>query len=120
MAIATFKSLFWPQQRPLLLGFSTVDPWFKVALRRKGGLRNRGVGGSLADGVTWLMVGSQVHLCNRPICGGGRLMLLVALCFGFLNARIPCFFGLDFRGFPRPGISSLMLWSRYFTRVSAV
>jgi hypothetical protein len=27
------------------LGFSAVDPWFKLALRRKGGCRNRGVGG---------------------------------------------------------------------------
>jgi formate-dependent nitrite reductase membrane component NrfD len=104
MAIATFKSLFWPQQRPLLLGFSTVDPWFKVALRRKGGLRNRGVGGSLADGVTWLMVGSQVHVCNRPICGGGRLMLLVALCLLDFRTFKP-FLAPLFRGISGPFFS---------------
>jgi hypothetical protein len=42
--------------------------------------------------------GSQVHVCNRPICRGGRLMVLVwALCFrggfrtlGFQNFWAAC------------------------------
>jgi len=90
-----------PSKRPL---FHWVPCGLGSLRWRKGGLRNRGVGGSLADGVTWLMVGSQVHVCNRPICGGGRLMLLVALCLLDFRTFKP-FLAPLFRGISGPFFS---------------
>jgi hypothetical protein len=34
--------------------------------------------GSVARG-SYLKEGSQVHVCNRPICGGGRLLFLLGV-----------------------------------------
>jgi hypothetical protein len=60
---------------------------------RKGGRRNGGLEViALADGLkvfipgwkhrscrSYLKEGSQVHVCNRPICGGGRLLFLLGV-----------------------------------------